>query len=42
MRGQSLRAPTAALEALLTDDDWKEALAASTRRPASRKRARGR
>jgi bifunctional non-homologous end joining protein LigD len=28
----------AALEALLSDDDWKEALAATTRRPTSRKR----
>jgi bifunctional non-homologous end joining protein LigD len=40
--GQSLRAPTAALEGLLTEDDWREALAASTRRPTSRKRARSR
>jgi len=39
-QGRSLRAPMAALERLLTDDDWKEALAASTRRPASRKAAR--
>jgi bifunctional non-homologous end joining protein LigD len=29
----------AAVERILTDDDWKEALAASTRRPTSRKRA---
>ncbi len=29
---------TAALERLLTDDDWKESLAATTRRPVSRKR----
>ena len=33
----SLREPTARLDALLTEDDWKEALAASTRRPTSRK-----
>jgi hypothetical protein len=30
----------AALERLLTDDDWKESLAATTRRPVSRKRPR--
>ena len=29
---------TAALERLLTDEDWKEAHAASTRRPGPRKR----
>jgi bifunctional non-homologous end joining protein LigD len=34
----SLRAPLAALERLLTEADWKEAMAASTRRPVSRKR----
>jgi len=32
----SLREPLAALQALLTDGDWKEALAATTRRPSSR------
>ena len=40
-RRHSLREPTAGLERLLTDADWKEALAASTRRPTSRRRARG-
>jgi bifunctional non-homologous end joining protein LigD len=35
---QSLRAPLAKLEGLLTEADWKEALAATTRRPVSRKR----
>jgi len=34
---RSLRAPLAALEKLLTEDDWKESLAAITRRPTSRK-----
>ena len=34
---RSLGAPLAALQRLLTDDDWHEALAASTRRPTSRK-----
>jgi bifunctional non-homologous end joining protein LigD len=34
----SLRAPKAALESMLTEDDWKEAHAASTRRPKARKR----
>lgn len=38
-RPQSLRDATAALEHLLTDDDWRESLAATTRRPVSRKRA---
>jgi bifunctional non-homologous end joining protein LigD len=33
-----LAGPLAALEGLLTEDDWKEAHAASTRRPTSRKR----
>jgi bifunctional non-homologous end joining protein LigD len=33
----SLRDPLAALERLLTDADWKEAMAATTRRPTSRK-----
>jgi bifunctional non-homologous end joining protein LigD len=35
-----LAAATSKLEELLTDEDWKEALAASTRRPKSRKSAR--
>jgi hypothetical protein len=35
--GRSLRGPMTALERLLTEEDWKEALAATTRRPASRK-----
>jgi len=35
-RATSLRAPLAALERLLTDDDWREATAASTRRPKAR------
>lgn len=40
---QSLRAPMEALEALMTPDDWREAQAAMTRRPTSRKAApRGR
>src|SRR6185503_7990531 len=30
--------PMAALERRLTDDDWKEAMAATTRRPTSRKK----
>ena len=30
--------PMQALERLLTEDDWKEAMAASTRRPSSRKK----
>jgi len=34
----SLEAPLVALEALLSDADWKEAHAATTRRPVSRKR----
>ena len=34
----SLRAALPALEKMLSDDDWKEALAASTRRPTSRKK----
>jgi bifunctional non-homologous end joining protein LigD len=44
MAGQrhSLDGPLAKLEALLTDTDWKEAWAASTRRPVSRKAARKR
>jgi hypothetical protein len=36
-RRPSLEGATAKLRELLTDDDWKEALAASTRRPTSRK-----
>ncbi len=38
--GHSLHAPTAALDALLTEEDWKESHAASTRRPTSRKTPR--
>jgi len=33
----SLRHPLARLERLLTDEDWREAMAATTRRPVSRK-----
>jgi bifunctional non-homologous end joining protein LigD len=40
-RPHSLPQAAARLEGLLTEDDWKEALAASTRRPVSRKRTRG-
>jgi hypothetical protein len=40
--GHSLAAPLAALDRLLTADDWNEAMAASTRRPTSRKGARKR
>jgi len=36
----ALRDPLTALERLLTDDDWREALAATTRRPTSRKGGR--
>lgn len=36
----ALRAPLAALERLLTEADWNEALAATTRRPTSRKARR--
>ena len=39
---RSLREPLAALERVLTNDDWNEAQAASTRRPTSRKQARKR
>jgi bifunctional non-homologous end joining protein LigD len=39
-RGQSLRGPLDELQRILNDDDWKEALAASTRRPRSRKNSR--
>jgi bifunctional non-homologous end joining protein LigD len=38
-RGRSLDGPLKTLQRLLTDEDWNEALAASTRRPTSRKRA---
>jgi bifunctional non-homologous end joining protein LigD len=37
---RSLRGAVTALERLLTDEDWKEALAATTRRPTSRKTRR--
>ncbi len=36
--GHSLGAPLARLEALLTEEDWNEAMAAVTRRPKPRKR----
>jgi bifunctional non-homologous end joining protein LigD len=39
-RPHSLRDATASLERLLTDADWQESLAATTRRPGSRKRTR--
>jgi bifunctional non-homologous end joining protein LigD len=39
-RPHSLRDAAARLEELLTDGDWKESLAATTRRPVSRKRTR--
>jgi hypothetical protein len=39
-RPHSLRDATAGLERLLTDVDWQESLAATTRRPVSRKRTR--
>jgi bifunctional non-homologous end joining protein LigD len=39
-RPHSLRDASAALARLLTDEDWKESLAATTRRPVSRKRTR--
>lgn len=38
-RPQSLAAPLARIEAMLTEADWREARAASARRPRSRKRA---
>jgi bifunctional non-homologous end joining protein LigD len=38
----SLRGPMAALERLLTEEDWREALAATTRRPTSRRAPRKR
>jgi hypothetical protein len=34
---QSLQGPITALQGLLTEADWTEAMAASTRRPTSRK-----
>jgi hypothetical protein len=34
----SLKSALATVEAGLTDDDWKEAMAATTRRPRSRKK----
>jgi bifunctional non-homologous end joining protein LigD len=39
-RPHSLRDATAGLERLLSEEDWKESLAATTRRPVSRKRTR--
>jgi len=39
---RSLRAPMAALDGMLTEQDWQEAHAASTRRPVSRKSPRSR
>jgi len=36
-RACSLRAPMAALERLLTEEDWRESQAATTRRPVSRR-----
>jgi bifunctional non-homologous end joining protein LigD len=36
-RGQALAGPMAAVQSLLTEADWAEAMAASTRRPTSRK-----
>ncbi|HEY8924446.1 MAG TPA: non-homologous end-joining DNA ligase [Polyangia bacterium] len=36
-RGSSLRAPMSALERLLSEEDWREAHAAATRRPVSRR-----
>ena len=39
-RPQSLRDATAGLDRLLTDADWQDSLAATTRRPVSRKRTR--
>jgi bifunctional non-homologous end joining protein LigD len=41
-RRRSLTDPLAALERMLTEDDWKEAMAATTRRPTSRKSAKKR
>ena len=39
-QGQSLRGPMATVEGLLTKQDWAEAMAASTRRPVSRRGSR--
>jgi bifunctional non-homologous end joining protein LigD len=39
-RGNSLADPLARLERLLTEEDWREATAAATRRPTSRKASR--
>jgi bifunctional non-homologous end joining protein LigD len=39
---RSLREPLAALDTLLTPEDWKESMAAGTRRPTSRKAPRKR
>jgi hypothetical protein len=36
-RASSLRAAMSALEGLLTEEDWREAQAAVTRRPVSRR-----
>jgi bifunctional non-homologous end joining protein LigD len=41
-RPHSLRDATTALERLLTDEEWQESAAATTRRPVSRKRRPGR
>ncbi|HEY4187729.1 MAG TPA: non-homologous end-joining DNA ligase [Polyangia bacterium] len=41
-QAKSLRQPLTAIEALLSDDDWKESHAATTRRPTSRKAPRKR
>jgi bifunctional non-homologous end joining protein LigD len=41
-QGRSLQGPMTAVEGLLTEQDWAEAMAASTRRPTSRKAARKR
>jgi bifunctional non-homologous end joining protein LigD len=37
-QGVSLKSALAAVEAALTEDDWKESMAATTRRPTSRKK----
>jgi bifunctional non-homologous end joining protein LigD len=41
-QGHSLSGPMTRLEQMLTEDDWREALAATTRRPGSRKAIRKR
>ena len=41
-RRSSLGGALKTLEGLLTDDDWKESMAATTRRPTSRKATRKR